>query len=90
MPHTEEPCGKKSSMGSENRQSVEELQGSFRGNLKSSVTRSIAPKRVSLENRRYLPERLLLPSSRYAQTEAQKGCEYSTSSATYAVKPGGN
>ena len=80
----EEPCCKKSSMGSENR------QRSFRGNLKSSVTRSIAPKRVALENRRYLPERLLLPSSRYAQTEAQKGCEYSTSSATYAVKPGGN
>jgi len=71
-------------MGSENR------QRSFKGNLKSSVTRSIAPKRVALENRRYLPERLLLPSSRYAQTEAQKGCEYSTSSATYAVKPGGN
>ena len=70
-------------MGSENR------QRSFKGNLKSSVTRSIAPKRVALENRRYLPERLLLPSSRYAQTEAQKGCEYSTSSATYAVKPGG-
>ena len=80
----EEPCCKKSSMGSENR------QRSFKGNLKSSVTRSIAPKRVALENRRYLPERLLLPSSRYAQTEAQKGCEYSTSSATYAVKPGGN
>ena len=80
----QEPCGKKSSMGSENR------QRSFKGNLKSSVTRSIAPKRVALENRRYLPERLLLPSSRYAQTEAQKGCEYSTSSATYAVKPGGN
>jgi hypothetical protein len=79
-----EPYGKKSSMGSENR------QRSFKGNLKSSVTRSIAPKRVALENRRYLPERLLLPSSRYAQTEAQKGCEYSTSSATYAVKPGGN
>ena len=79
----EEPYGKKSSMGSENR------QRSFKGNLKSSVTRSIAPKRVALENRRYLPERLLLPSSRYAQTEAQKGCEYSTSSATYAVKPGG-
>ena len=78
------PYGKKSSMGSENR------QRSFKGNLKSSVTRSIAPKRVALENRRYLPERLLLPSSRYAQTEAQKGCEYSTSSATYAVKPGGN
>ena len=71
-------------VGSENR------QRSFKGNLKSSVTRSIAPKRVALENRRYLPERLLLPSSRYAQTEAQKGCEYSTSSATYAVKPGGN
>ena len=80
----EEPSGKKGSMGSENR------QRSFKGNLKSSVTRSIAPKRVALENRRYLPERLLLPSSRYAQTEAQKGCEYSTSSATYAVKPGGN
>ena len=31
-----------------------------------------------------------VPSSRYAQTEAQKGYEYSTSSATYAVKPGGN
>ena len=97
MPHTEEPCGKKSSMGSENRQSVEELQGSFRGNLKSSVTRSIAPKRVALENRRYLPERLLFPhSSMQSQTEArgqreaQKGYEYSTSSATYAVKPGGN
>ena len=81
MPATgTEPYGKKSSMGSENR------QRSFKGNLKSSVTRSIAPKRVALENRRYLPERLLLPSSRYAQTEAQKGCEYSTSSATYAVK----
>ena len=53
----EEPCCKKSSMGSENR------QRSFKGNLKSSVTRSIAPKRVALENRRYLPERLLLPSS---------------------------
>ena len=53
------PYGKKSSMGSENR------QRSFKGNLKSSVTRSIAPKRVALENRRYLPERLLLPSSRY-------------------------
>ena len=61
------PYGKKSSMGSENRQRC------FKGNLKSSaVTRSIAPKRVALENRRYLPERLLLPSSRYAQTEAQK------------------
>ena len=85
MPATgTEPYGKKSSMGSENR------QRSFKGNLKSSVTRSIAPKRVALENRRYLPERLLLPSSRYAQTEAQKGCEYSTSSATYAVRPGGN
>ena len=82
--HTGRADGKKSSMGSENR------QRRFRGNLKSSVTRSIAPKRVALENRRYLPERLLLPSSRYAQTEAQKGCEYSTSSATYAVKPGGN
>ena len=66
--HTqEEPYGKKSSMGSENR------QRSFKGNLKCSVTRSIAPK-----------------SSRYAETEAQKGYEYSTSSATYAVKPGGN
>ena len=29
----------------------------------SSVTRSIAPKRVALENRRYLPKRLLLPQS---------------------------
>ena len=39
----------------------------------SSVTRSIAPKRVALENRRYLPERLLLPQSTAAdmQTEAQ-------------------
>ena len=53
----EEPYGKKSSMGSENR------QRSFKGNLKSSVTRSIAPKRVALENRRYLPERLLFPHS---------------------------
>ena len=44
-------------MGSENR------QRRFRGNLKSSVTRSIAPKRVALENRRYLPKRLLLPQS---------------------------
>ena len=55
--HTGEPYGKKSSMGSENR------QRRFRGNLKSSVTRSIAPKRVALENRRYLPKRLLLPQS---------------------------
>ena len=53
----EEPCCKKSSMGSENR------QRSFKGNLKSSVTRSIAPKRVALEIRRYLPERLLFPHS---------------------------
>ena len=76
--------GKKSWMGSENR------QRSFRGNLKSSVTRSIAPKRVALENRRYLPERLLLPQSTAAdmQTEAQSAerHEYLTSSATYAVK----
>ena len=56
----------------------------------SSVTRSIAPKRVALENRRYLPKRLLLPRAADAmQTEAQKGYEYSTSSAIYAVKPGG-
>ena len=55
--HTGEPYGKKSSMGSKNR------QRRFRGNLKSSVTRSIAPKRVALENRRYLPKRLLLPQS---------------------------
>ena len=86
MPATgTEPYGKKSSMGSENR------QRSFKGNLKSSVTRSIAPKRVALENPRYLPKRLLLPRAADAmQTEAQKGYEYSTSSATYAVKPGGN
>ena len=73
MPATgTEPYGKKSSMGSENR------QRSFKGNLKSSVTRSIAPKRVALENRRYLPERLLLPqSSRYADGGAE-GYEYLT------------
>ena len=59
----EEPYGKKSSMGSESR------QRSFRGNLKSSVTRSIAPKRVALENRRYLPERLLFP---YSSMQSQR------------------
>ena len=62
-----EPYGKKSSMGSENR------QRSFKGNLKSSVTRSIAPKRVALENRRYLPERLLLPQS--SRRDADGGAE---------------
>ena len=37
------------------------------------MTRSIAPKRVALENRRYLPERLLLPqSSRYADGGAER------------------
>ena len=46
MPATgTEPYGKKSSMGSENR------QRSFKGNLKSSVTRSIAPKRVGERER---------------------------------------
>ena len=59
----EEPYGKKSSMGSESR------QRSFRGNLKFSVTRSIAPKRVALENRRYLPERLLFP---YSSMQSQR------------------
>ena len=59
--------GKKSSMGSENR------QRSFKGNLKSSVTRSIAPKRVALENRRYLPKRLLLPQS--SRRDADGGAE---------------
>ena len=63
----EEPYGKKSSMGSENR------QRSFRGNLKSSVTHSIAPKRVALENCRYLPERLLLPQS--SRRDADGGAE---------------
>ena len=38
----------------------------------SSVTRSIAPKRVALENRRYLPERLLLPSSRCPDGGAER------------------
>ena len=63
----EEPYGKKSSMGSENR------QRRFRGNLKSSVTRSIAPKRAALENRRYLPKRLLLPQS--SRRDADGGAE---------------
>ena len=65
--HTGEPYGKKSSMGSEDR------QRRFRGNLKSSVTRSIAPKRVALENRRYLPKRLLLPQS--SRRDADGGAE---------------
>ena len=65
--HTGEPYGKKSSMGSENH------QRRFRGNLKSSVTRSIAPKRVALENRRYLPKRLLLPQS--SRRDADGGAE---------------
>ena len=55
--HTGRADGKKSSMGSENR------RRRFRGNLKSSVTRSIAPEGAALENRRYLPKRLLLPQS---------------------------
>ena len=80
----EEPRCKKSSMGSENR------RRRFRGNLKSSVTRSIAPERAALENRRYLRKDCSCRRAANAmQTEAQKGYEYSTSSATYAVKPGG-
>ncbi len=39
----------------------------------SSVTRSIAPKRVALENRRYLPKRLLLPQS--SRRDADGGAE---------------
>ena len=54
-------------MGSENR------RRRFRGNLKSSVTRSIAPERAALENRRYLPKRLLLPQS--SQRDADGGAE---------------
>ena len=65
--HTGRADGKKSSMGSENR------RRRFRGNLKSSVTRSIAPERAALENRRYLPKRLLLPQS--SQRDADGGAE---------------
>ena len=37
------------------------------------MTRSIAPKRVALENRRYLPKRLLLPQS--SRRDADGGAE---------------
>ena len=72
-------------MGSENR------QRGFRDNLKSSVTRSIAPKRAALQIVDIFRKDCSCRRAANAmQTEAQKGYEYSTSSATYAVKPGGN
>ena len=72
-------------MGSENR------RRRFRGNLKSSVTRPIAPERAALEIVDIFRKDCSCRRAANAmQTEAQKGYEYSTSSATYAVKPGGN
>jgi len=54
----EEPCGKKSSMGSEKRQKS-------KVNLKSVVTLLFPPRfdRAAFKTRRYLPERLNLPQS---------------------------
>ena len=77
-------------MGSENR------QRSFRGNLKSSVTRSIAPSKrdpsgwLSKIVDIFRKDCSCHRAADAMQTEAQKGYEYSTSSATYGVKPGGN
>ena len=51
------------------REPSEEVQGQ----PESSVTHSIAPKRVALENRRYLPKRLLLPQS--SRRDADGGAE---------------
>ena len=59
VPAQEEPCCKKSSMGSEKRQK------SFRGNLKSVVTLLFPPRfdRAAFKTRRYLPERLNFPQA---------------------------
>jgi len=70
-------------MGSENR------QRRFRGNLNSSVTSSTAPKRVALVDI-FRKDCSCRRAADAMQTKAQKGYEYSTSSATYAINPGGN